>query len=243
MRRLFKRNEDDEHNFWMSYTDLMSGFLVVFIIASIIYYNNLSDIEKLLKGYSIEDITEMMKWYENKGNMVNINDDFKDVFDGIDRVQFLEEEGSIRVYPTYKNAGDSILFETGKAEIQPNLKSRLSVFGPRFVKKAMQLKKEGKNIAEIRIEGHTDSDGTFFGDTDDKGEYTDDEGNLLLSSRRAFMIYKYIHDNCCVTDEEKEFVLNHMISVGYSSQKTISDAQGKEDKDKSRRIEFRIISK
>lgn len=243
MRRFFKKNEGEDHDFWLSYTDLMSGFLIVFIIASIIYYNNLSDIEKLLKGYSKTDITGMIEWYKNKGNMVNINDDFKDVFDGIDNVQFLEEEGSIRIYPTYNNTGDSILFETGKAEIQPNLESRLSEFGPRFVKKAMQLKNDGKNIAEIRIEGHTDTDGTFFGDTNDKGVYTKDEGNLLLSSRRAFMIYKYIYDNCCRSPEEKEFVLNHMISVGYSSQKTIKDEQGKEDKDKSRRIEFRIISK
>ena len=42
-RKIFHRNEDGEHNFWMSYTDLMSGFLVVFIIISAVMYKNYQD--------------------------------------------------------------------------------------------------------------------------------------------------------------------------------------------------------
>lgn len=236
MKRLFKKDHGEEHNFWMSYTDLLSGFLIVFIVASLLY-------NKMMQGYSREDIENMIEWHKNNRNLVNINNDFKDVFEGIDGVKFLEEEGSIRIYPTNETPSDSILFETNEVKIQPNLKKRLHEFGPRFVKRAMQLVNEGKNIAEIRIEGHTDTDGTFFGDINDKGEIEKDEGNLLLSSKRALMIYKYIYDNCCSSSEEKEFVLSHMISVGYSSQKIIKDKNNKEDKDKSRRIEFRIISK
>ena len=236
MKRLFKKDHGEEHNFWMSYTDLLSGFLIVFIVASLLY-------NKMMQGYSREDIENMIEWHKNHANLVNINNDFKDVFEGIDGVKFMDKEGTIRIYPTYEGEKDSILFETREAMIQPNLKSRLAVFGPRFIKKAMQLVKEGKNIAEIRIEGHTDTDGTFFGDTNSKGIFENDEGNLLLSSRRAFMVYKYLYDNCCSSQEEKEFVLSHMISVGYSSQKIIKGDNNIEDKDKSRRIEFRIISK
>ena len=36
MSRLNFKNEGDEHNFWQNYTDLMSGFLVVFIITSLV---------------------------------------------------------------------------------------------------------------------------------------------------------------------------------------------------------------
>ena len=35
MKNIFKKNKGEEHDFWMSYTDLMSGFLIVFIIASL----------------------------------------------------------------------------------------------------------------------------------------------------------------------------------------------------------------
>ncbi len=40
MGRLNLRGEDEEHNFWQNYTDLMSGFLIVFIIASLVAYNS-----------------------------------------------------------------------------------------------------------------------------------------------------------------------------------------------------------
>lgn len=42
MKKLFKKDSGEEHNFWMSYTDLMSGFLVVFIILSAILFNHFS---------------------------------------------------------------------------------------------------------------------------------------------------------------------------------------------------------
>jgi hypothetical protein len=40
MKLLFGKNKGEEHNFWMSYTDLMSGFLIVFIITSLVAYEN-----------------------------------------------------------------------------------------------------------------------------------------------------------------------------------------------------------
>lgn len=42
MKKLFKKDSGEEYNFWMSYTDLMSGFLVVFIILSAILFNHFS---------------------------------------------------------------------------------------------------------------------------------------------------------------------------------------------------------
>ena len=40
MSRLSFREEGEEHNFWQNYTDLMSGFLIVFIIASLVAYGS-----------------------------------------------------------------------------------------------------------------------------------------------------------------------------------------------------------
>lgn len=38
MSKLDLKNNGEEHNFWQNHTDLMSGFLIVFIIASLIAY-------------------------------------------------------------------------------------------------------------------------------------------------------------------------------------------------------------
>ena len=40
MSRITFRDNGEEHNFWQNYTDLMSGFLIVFIIASLIAYGS-----------------------------------------------------------------------------------------------------------------------------------------------------------------------------------------------------------
>ena len=40
MSRLSFHKDGEEHNFWQNYTDLMSGFLIVFIIASLVAYSS-----------------------------------------------------------------------------------------------------------------------------------------------------------------------------------------------------------
>ena len=35
MKRLFRKKEGGSHDFWMSYTDMMSAFLIVFMIGCI----------------------------------------------------------------------------------------------------------------------------------------------------------------------------------------------------------------
>lgn len=55
LRKLYSKTEESTHNFWMSYTDLMSGFLVVFIIISAIAYKNLER-----KKIELEDKTAQM---------------------------------------------------------------------------------------------------------------------------------------------------------------------------------------
>lgn len=48
MSKMKFRDNGEEHNFWQNYTDLMSGFLIVFIIASIIAYNQYKEKERLM---------------------------------------------------------------------------------------------------------------------------------------------------------------------------------------------------
>ena len=40
MGKISFKNNGEDHNFWQNYTDLMSGFLIVFIIASIVAYSS-----------------------------------------------------------------------------------------------------------------------------------------------------------------------------------------------------------
>lgn len=55
MSRISFRDNGEEHNFWQNYTDLMSGFLIVFIIASLIAY---SSYKVYVDLYHTQGITE-----------------------------------------------------------------------------------------------------------------------------------------------------------------------------------------
>lgn len=228
MKRIFGKEKEEEHDFWMSYTDLISGFLIIFIIASIVYYVQNKKILDAFDGRSPQEVTGIINEIKSKGNMININQDFKEVFDNVDGIEIMPDSvGSIRFYPA---KGANMMFESDSAVMLENLQSRIRAIGKKFVSRAIELKKEGKNILEIRIEGHTDTDGTFL-------------HNMSLSSGRAFAVYSFIHDKCDLNSEEKQFVEDYMISVGYSYAKTVVDDRGYENKDKSRRIEFKIITK
>ncbi len=228
MKHIFGKDKGEDHDFWMSYTDLMSGFLVIFIIAAIVYYIQNKRILDAFDDRDPHEISVILEEIKAKGNMVNINKDFSDVFSGVDSIEIMPDSvGSIRFYPS--NGADQ-MFERNKAIMLPNLETRINKIGKKFVRQAIDLKKTGKNILEIRIEGHTDTDGTFL-------------HNMSLSSDRAYAVYEHIYNKCGLNEEERNFVKNYMISVGYSYAKTVKDEFGKENKDKSRRIEFKIITK
>ena len=225
MNSLFKKEADEEHNFWMSYTDLMSGFLVVFIIISAVMYKSYQD-----------------KTKESNASLKNLIFEYEDVFimdDPSVKVKFDEERGSIILTHAVP---DSFLFASGNASFQESLGSYLEKIRKPLVKKTMSIWKEHnyKNV-ELRIEGHTDPNGIGTKRGSDESFLQ----NLDLSSQRANNVYHYIFNTPSLSKEEKEFVKKNMISVGYSFSQRVqhNDIEYSRKDVMSRRIEFRIISK
>ena len=69
MKKIKFRENGEEHNFWQNYTDLMSGFLIVFIIASLVAYNKYKGYVELYYGVgvteaNINDIVVNAKLYK-----------------------------------------------------------------------------------------------------------------------------------------------------------------------------------
>lgn len=227
MNSLLKKDVGEEHNFWMSYTDLMSGFLVAFIIISAVMYKNYQD-----------------KTKESNASLKNLIFEYEDVFimdDPSVKVEFDEDRGSIILTHAVP---DSFLFASGKAYFQKSLETYLNKIRKPLVQKTMTIWKEHnyKNV-ELRIEGHTDPNGIWLGTV--RGSDESFLQNLDLSSQRANNVYHYIFNTPSLTEEEKEFVKKNMISVGYSFSRRVrsNDVADTQKDAMSRRIEFRIISK
>ena len=281
MKKLFKKDSGEEHNFWMSYTDLMSGFLVVFIILSAILFNHFSrksgeaEESKIMYDSLIVKYNSAIEDLKNSGRDIDSclvanaklrskTDSLTHVIDSLRKndmknlvlqySEFAGIKGDIRVVVD-KSKGSIVLYHRNNEELfssggsvpQKALKEFLNIYGKSIISKTISLKQRYPSI-ELRIEGHTDPVGQYG------QEYGGDASfvyNMGLSSQRANSIYSYLYNSQKVSlnEQEKAFLRNHAISVGYSFSERIKNGThssrttyGYLD-DASRRIEFRIIAK
>ena len=281
MKKLFKKDSGEEHNFWMSYTDLMSGFLVVFIILSAILLNHFSrksgeaEESKIMYDSLIVKYNNAIEDLKNSGRDIDsclvANAELRSKTDSLTHVidslrkndmknlvlqysEFAGIKGDIRVVVD-KSKGSIVLYHKNNEELfssggsvpQKALKEFLNIYGKSIIAKTISLKQRYPSI-ELRIEGHTDPVGQYG------QEYGGDASfvyNMGLSSQRANSIYSYLYNSQKVSlnEQEKAFLRNHAISVGYSFSERIKNGThssrttyGHLD-DASRRIEFRIIAK
>ena len=123
-----------------------------------------------------------------------------------------------------------VLFDTGAKQVKKRFQDILDDFFPRYVK-ILSLPKFQDSIEEIRIEGHTSQ--SWFSAQTLEERYL---GNAELSQARALEVLKYCF-NLKKIDSHKEWLIKVFRANGLSFAKPL------EDDDKSRRVEFRVITK
>lgn len=122
----------------------------------------------------------------------------------------------------------SVLFDYNKYELKDTGKSFLKKFFPKYFK--ILLNDEFKEyIADIMIEGHTDTDGDYI-------------SNLELSQKRALEVSKYCLDEKSGVLSKKEIAsLRKIVTAnGRSFSNPVYKKNGAVDMDKSRRVEFKF---
>lgn len=122
----------------------------------------------------------------------------------------------------------NVLFDYDDAELTTEGKAALKEVLPIYCKVLLE-ENHKKYLAEIIIEGYTDTDGDYY-------------YNLELSQRRSLAVAEYL------TDIREEFLnaeqigdLQQYLTVnGHSMANPILDANGNVDKDASRRVEVKF---
>lgn len=133
----------------------------------------------------------------------------------------IDAQGSL-VFP------ETVLFQPGKADITPKLRAFLDkVCLPWF----QSLERSGAAIADLRIEGHASSE--WEGATPEQAYLA----NLTLSQARAHAVLSTCLE--LVPGPEGAWARSVATAVGYSSSHPVLSG-GAEDKDKSRRVVFRV---
>lgn len=230
MGRKHKRDEE-ETSYWLSYSDMMAALLLIFIL--IISFTLLQsqsqyeDKEKELEAQQElvkEQQEQLDEQQEQLDKLIGIRKELiealKKEFDGTDlSVTVDPKTGSIAL-------DSSILFDSGKYDLKSTGEELLKKFLPKYIN-VLTNKDFSEYVSEIIVEGHTDTQGDYL-------------YNLELSQKRALSVTSFCLDvNKAVLSEKKIDKVRKMITAnGKSYSSPVLDSNGKEDRNKSRRVEF-----
>lgn len=210
MKRRRVHNEGNAENvFALSTGDLMAGLLFIFIL---LLMGALLQVQE--KAEQDEEIVR--KYDQIKTQLyIDLQEEFKDDL----KVWRAEIDSTLCV----RFQEPSMLFDNNEAALKENFKEILNDFYPRYI--AILNKPEYRdNIEEIRIEGHTDSNGSYF-------------HNMELSQNRTRAVLQYCMG--LMKPEQIDWAKNFITANGLSSSHPII-RDGVEDKSLSRRVEFRV---
>jgi chemotaxis protein motB family protein len=208
-RRRVHSEGNAENVFALSTGDLMAGLLFIFIL---LLMGALLQVQE--KAEQDEEIVR--KYDQIKTQLyIDLQEEFKDDL----KVWRAEIDSTLCV----RFQEPSMLFDNNEAILKENFKKILNDFYPRYI--AILNKPEYRdNIEEIRIEGHTDSNGSYF-------------HNMELSQNRTRAVLQYCMG--LMKPEQIDWAKNFITANGLSSSHPII-RDGVEDKNLSRRVEFRV---
>lgn len=210
-----RRHSDDEQ--WAPISDLMAVMMLVFMLIAMILFVSF-DLEKRDNDKRCKETRAML------------DKEFKDYFKDWGAV--LDED------LTFRFTSQRVLFESNSSDISSWFAETIKVFFPRYMEVIARIRDTFglKEVLAIRIDGHTSSE--WEGEPDEDKAYMN---NMELSQERARNIVEYalaLPDASTYTEAVYELITAN----GLSSSKLIC-AKGEEDKQASRRVEFKLLTK
>jgi chemotaxis protein MotB len=215
LRRAAEQNDSETENvFWITMTDLLLGLAIIFMVLFVL----------AMTGFSQQKVQQQQAQSAVASNII------KQIKKQNLDVQINENTGEVKF-------SDLQLFAINSWQLTPKGKAYLDKFIPIYINAIYSNPKLASNISNILIQGHTDSH-TFAGVSSKSDQYT---RNMDLSLKRANAVAEYIFKtsyNKKYTDE-----MIHSITVEGRSFSDPVLVNGKEDFNKSRRVEMKLIVK
>jgi outer membrane protein OmpA-like peptidoglycan-associated protein len=126
-----------------------------------------------------------------------------------------------------------VLFASGSSTLRPEFRLILDDFFPRYLR-ILTSDKYRESITEVRIEGHTSSE-WYDGATDRLAYFR----NMALSQERTRSTLQYVL-SLPQSGAHEAWLRQHLTANGLSSSRLVSDTAGREDRLRSRRVEFKV---
>jgi outer membrane protein OmpA-like peptidoglycan-associated protein len=216
---MFAKKQNDEADSWLSISDLMSGLMIIFLFIAILYIQPLQKIKINVEGIATA-------WREGEADIyAALQSEFS-----ADLTKWNAELDKEDLVFRFKSP--DLLFDTGSDQMKPEFRKVLSDFFPRYLRALKPFVDRGF-IEEIRIEGHTSS--VWTGQTADEAYFL----NMGLSQDRTRSVLRHA---LTLQEVAPEVVWARPLVTanGLSSSRPILTTDGREDDERSRRVDFRI---
>lgn len=215
--RIFRTSHDDGEEHWISVSDLMAGLMIIFLFIAITYIRPILNERDAIKEIAVT-------WQESE---VALYDRLKEEFkDDLPRWNAELERETL----TVRFTEPEILFDSGRATLKLEFEYILRDFFPRYLNVLFDFRDD---IAEVRIEGHTSSEWMVATSGDEAYFH-----NMELSQNRTRAVLEYAL-LLPGSSDQKSWAKKYITANGLSSSRLIF-TNGKEDKERSRRVEFRV---
>lgn len=237
-RRLFvsRRSSytpEPPQDFWVSYSDMMAGLLMIFILMVIITINDYNTKELLLEeSKAQQEAAErgLKKLNQDIGEVLGVRAQLlkrlKAQLDAAGvQVSFDDASGAVRLE-------GNVLFEEGSARLSTEGKRQLDALMPVYFKALLEDEELSASVDSITIEGHTNSN--YSGSRSEFDAYL---FNLNLSQDRAYAAMKYVVTSPASAQWKP---MRYLAANGYADTRPVKMEDGTEDKTMSRRIEIRF---
>ena len=259
---IFNSRTTSEEEQWAPVSDLMAVLMLVFMFIAIVYIRTVDEqneatretraaveqeriaqkaraaeererFEEELRAAVEEEKLAEVKQAQNKCSELYklLDDEFHEDFDSSRWNAQLLQDLTIR----FRN--HKVLFATGSAEISERFKDILSDFFPRYMEivQVYESVNEDDTVKEIRIEGHASSE--FEAAENAEDAYFK---NMKLSQDRTREILQYVLN--LKEAKNYQWAKSRITANGLSSSRIIKMPKtGKENKTRSRRVEFRLL--
>ena len=239
-----KRNQikkEEGVGYWQSYSDMMAALLLIFVLIIAVTIVALNDYKERLAAQNEELLARQDLLERQADEYMRLKEELEEKQAEIDKIigvkqeiiealnsEFSKEQIAINIdQQTGAIVFDaSILYDRSKSQLKAEGVKFLDKFLPVYI--GVLFKDEFKDdIAEIIIEGHTDTDSGYM-------------YNLGLSQDRALSVVQYCLSDSSLSKEQKEQLRSMITANGRSFSNPVYDADGKVDLAKSRRVEVKF---
>lgn len=223
----FKKNLKNNDSPFASISDLMSGLMIVFLFIAVAFMSRVADENIKIKKQQ-ETVENIVTTYEETKGLIyeDLYSEFKNDMESWHME--IDKDGTIR----FKEP--EVFFEKGKSEMKDEFKDILDSFFPRYID--LIYKNHKDTVKEIRIEGHTSSE--WEESSAKKESYF---GNMELSQDRTRNVLQYVMNMPQIQGYE-DWLIDNITANGMSYSKRILNKDKTENKNASRRVEFKVVT-